>query len=91
MKDREEVENKVLHVRLSGGFVGLIATNPRFALEKAIREANDEGWHVVQVIDDTTGNLLVWLVRLLVLLVTLLIWTPANGYFVVVERELVEF
>lgn len=82
------VENRILHVKLAGGLIGLLTSNPKTALEGAIQKANTEGWQVVQVIDDNTGNLIVWILRLIILLVTLTLWTPANGYFVVLQRDI---
>jgi RNA polymerase subunit RPABC4/transcription elongation factor Spt4 len=91
VKIKKTKTNKILHVSLSGGIIGLLTSNPRVELEKAVQKANAEGWYVVQVIDDATGNLIIWLLRIVILLITLLLYTTANGYYVVLEKERIEF
>jgi hypothetical protein len=80
-------ENRVERVQLSGGLIGMLATNPRKALDQAVQRANQQGWRVRQVIADSNANLIESLLRSIILIVTLLLWTPANGYFVVLERD----
>jgi hypothetical protein len=65
----------------------MLATNPRKALDQAVQRANQQGWRVRQVIADSNANLIESLLRSIILIVTLLLWTPANGYFVVLERD----
>jgi hypothetical protein len=80
-------ENRVERVTLSGGIIGALATNPCKALNRAVQRGNQDGWHVRQVMVDGNGNLLELLIRLAILFLTLLLWTPASGYFVVFERN----
>ncbi|MDX9804644.1 MAG: hypothetical protein RBT87_02310 [bacterium] len=79
--------NKVETVWLSGGLFGTFFTNPTQALRDIIVENNNSGWHVKQVIGDDRGNIFLWLFRLALLIVTLGIYTTANGYTIIFEKE----
>lgn len=80
------LENKVEVINLSGGILGLLLTNPRSALGKNIAAHNAKGWRVVQVIPHSDTNLMVYLLKLVVLMLTLLMWTWGAGYIVIYER-----
>ena len=80
-------ENRLEKVSLAGGIIGMLGTSPRLALQSKLSEVNAQGWYVRQIIPDSTGNLFVSLLRFLILIVTLLLYTPRNGYFIVLERE----
>ena len=70
-----------------GGIIGLFALSPKQRLNAKIKEANAEGWRVVQIIPSESGNLFLYLLRLILLCITLLLFTTANGYYVVLEKE----
>jgi len=78
--------NKVVKVVLKGGLLGLLSGDAHHTLSAAIAKENRDGWRVVQVIPDDSGNLFLIVVRFLLLLVTCLLYTTANGYWVIVER-----
>ncbi len=80
-------QNRVERITLSGGLIGFLSSNPRRALENKLQEFNSQGWHVVQVMDDSSGNLITTIVRLFFLIITVLLWSPANGYFVILEKN----
>jgi len=79
--------NKVVKVGLRGGLISLFSDNPQMALNKTVMRKNADGRQVVQVIPDDSGNILTMLFRLVVLLVTLFLYTPANGYFLIMESR----
>lgn len=79
--------NKVVRINLSGGIIGLMATNPRRALDDAINKENQDGWNAVYFTPHKETNLLAWLATLVVLLLTLFMWTWGAGYLVLFERE----
>lgn len=79
--------NKVRRLSLSGGLIGLLFTNPRAALDAAIQEANAEGWNCHQITPHRTHNLLVVLLQVVVLIVTLGLWTWGAGYILLLEKE----
>ena len=80
-------ENKVVSITLWGGLLGLFAGSPRGQLEKAIEKENENGFRAVQVIEAASDNLFLWLLRLIILVVTLFIYTPANGYYITFEKN----
>jgi hypothetical protein len=80
-------KNRVLRVALMGGLLGAIFTNPRKALEDNIDTANQQGWNAIHIDAHATTNLFVWLLQLLVLMLTLGLWTWGAGYLVLLERE----
>ncbi|AMC11379.1 hypothetical protein Lupro_08950 [Lutibacter profundi] len=79
--------NKVINVTLNGGIIGLLADSPQRTLNRRIKKENADGWSVVQVIPADSGNLFLTIFRLVLLLLTLFIFTTANGYYVVMERR----
>ena len=79
--------NHVMRVELMGGLIGLLTTNPRKALEKAITKANKLGWTATHIDKHGSANLLVWVVQLAVLICTLGLWTWSEGYLVLLEKE----
>ena len=79
--------NKVLRISLAGGIIGLLFTNPRRALEKAVNDANASGWNCHQILPHGERNLLVVLLQVLVLLLTLGMWTWGAGYILLLERS----
>ena len=82
--------NKVVRISLSGGIIGLLTTNPRRALDARIDQENQAGWNAVYFIPHTDTNLLVAVLRLVVLVGTLFLWTWGAGYLILFERERAE-
>ena len=87
LKIMNNVENKIVNVRLTGGILGLLFSSPQTKLDNAIKDANAKGWRVRQVIPAVSGNIFLWLLRLILLIVTLLLFTTANGFYIVLERD----
>jgi len=79
--------NKVVNVSLSGGIIGLLAGSPQDSLNDRIQLENSKGWSVIQVIPADSGNLFLTIFRLILLVCTCLLYTTANGYYVVMERN----
>ncbi len=80
--------NKVINVTLNGGVIGLLADSPQRTLNRRIKKEDAEGWRVVQIIPADSGNIFLTIFRLILLLLTLFIFTTANGYYVVMERRI---
>jgi hypothetical protein len=74
--------NKVERIFLSGGLIGMLFTNPRKALDELVIEANADGWSAVQILKHSNTNLLMTIIQILVLLLTLGLWTWGAGYLV---------
>lgn len=78
--------NKVVNVTLTGGLIGLFTASPQSSLNNRIKKENANGWRVVQVIPADSGNIFLYIFRLLLLVITLFLFTTANGYYVVLEK-----
>ena len=79
--------NKVVQINLAGGIIGLMATNPRKALEQRILQENQAGWTAVYFTPHSDTNLLMILLKLLVLLCTVGLWTWGAGYMVLFQKD----
>ena len=80
------MKNQVINVTLWGGIIGALASSPRQRLNDKIQEANAEGWKVVQIVPAASGNLFLYIWRFILLCITLLLFTTANGYYIVLEK-----
>ena len=80
-------KNRVLRISLMGGIIGSLFTNPRKALEEEIDKANQQGWNAIHIQQHHTTNLLIWVLQLVVLILTLGLWTWGGGYLVLLEME----
>jgi hypothetical protein len=78
--------NKVVNVTLTGGLIGLFGASPQNSLNSRIKKENANGWRVIQVIPADSGNIFLTIFRLLLLIITLFLFTTANGYYVIMER-----
>ena len=79
--------NKIERISLSGGIIGSMATNPRNAIEKKCQELNAEGWNCRQIISHSSNNILIAVLRALVLVCTVFMWTFGDGYILLFEKE----
>jgi hypothetical protein len=79
--------NRMERVSLSGGIIGALTTNPRTALENKIKQLNAEGWNCHQILPHTGRNLLVKVFQVILLVVTLFLWTFGDGYLLLFEKE----
>jgi|JI102314A1RNA_FD_contig_21_5208492_length_465_multi_2_in_0_out_0_1 hypothetical protein len=78
--------NKIESVRLMGGILGLFLSSPRKDIEGKIKSLNSEGYKVVQVIPDDGGNLITFILKFLLLVITLGLYTLSGGYLVIAEK-----
>jgi uncharacterized membrane protein len=83
----EDQHNKVVKVTLIGGIIALFIHSPLSALNKKIKEENANGWVVVEVMPAASGNVFISIFRVLLLVLTLLFYTTASGYYIVMERK----
>ncbi len=82
----ERVVNKVVVVNLTSGLIGFLTASPRNALNSQIQKENEKGWRVIQIIPSESGNIFLSILRLLILVFTLFLYTQANGYYIVLEK-----
>ena len=57
----------------------------RGKLEKVLEDNNRTGWNLAEVVPDNP-NLLILIVRLIILTVTLGLWTISTSYLLILER-----
>lgn len=79
--------NKVINIPMTAGLISLFISSPQKLLNDAIKIENANGWRVVQVIPADSGNLLLYISRLLLLCVTFFLYTTSNGYYVILEKN----
>ena len=77
--------NKVVNVTCVGGIIGLLTESPQNKLDNIIKTENANGWKVVQVIPSARGYILLY--RLIILILTLFLYTTVDGYYVIMERN----
>ena len=84
---RQKKINKIVRVSLPGGLIGALGVNPRYALEHVIVKHNAAGWNCHQIIPHTTRNLFIILLQVLVLIMTIGLWTFGAGYLLLFEMD----
>ena len=57
--------NKVVNVTLNGGLIGLFSVSPQTSLKNRILKENSNGWKVVQIIPADSGNIFLYIFRML--------------------------
>ena len=82
----KKMENKIVRVELSGGIFGMLFTNPRRALDKCVQKENEDGWEVHQIMNHTDTNFFVSILKLVILICTVFIYTWGAGYLLVFKR-----
>lgn len=80
-----EKTNKVVRLSYSGGLLGLLAGRSKGKVEAVIKAENAKGWNFCEAIPDQP-NLIIHLVRLLILIATLGLWTLSTGYLFIFEK-----
>lgn len=70
-----------------GGLIGALTTNPRKALADKIDKNNQEGWNAIHIEPHRTTNLFILVLQILVLLLTLGLFTWGGGYLILFEKE----
>ena len=80
-------KNKISRVSLMGGLIGALATNPRAALQSELDKQNQQGWNAVHIDPHGTTNLFIRILQLVVLIITLGLFTWGGGYLLLFEKE----
>lgn len=79
--------NKIINVTFTGGIIGFFLDSPKNKLNRIVKKENQNGMRVVQVIPAESGNIFLILFRLIILLMTFFLYTPVNGYYVIMEKK----
>lgn len=80
------IKNKVERIRYSGGLLGLLFGSSRGKLEDVVKAQNQEGWNL-HFIHQDSPNILIWIFRLIILLLTLGLWTTGNSELLVFQKD----
>ena len=78
--------NKVERIRYSGGIIGLLFGSTKGKMQNKITEMNKQGWNL-HLIHNDQPNLVIWIIRLLILVLTLGLWTIGSSEILVFEKE----
>ncbi len=79
--------NKVVNVPLTGGIIGLLSELPASKLNKSIARENANGWKVVQIIPAASANIFIAILRIVLLIMTFLLYTTNDGYYISFEKQ----
>lgn len=82
--------NKVDEVSFIGGLIGFLFVNPRAIIDSRVSEANNHGWTLVAFQKSSGNNLLINVLRFVLLVVTLGLFTFGDGMYLVFEKETAE-
>ncbi len=78
--------NQVERITYAGGLYGLIAGSSKGKLQSKVEEMNARGWNL-HLIHPESLNLLHLLFRMLILVLTLGIWTLGNSELLIFEKN----
>ncbi|MCY4142958.1 MAG: hypothetical protein OXG08_04610 [Gammaproteobacteria bacterium] len=81
-------QNKVVHINLMGGLLGLLFTHPQRALRQRIENENKDGWNCTYFIVHQDANLFSLILKLIVLIITIGLFTWGAGYMILFEKEI---
>ncbi len=79
-------ENLVERINYSGGLLGLFFGSSKGKLQNRVTQLNKEGWNL-HLIHNDGGNLLIVIFRIILLCLTLFMWTIGSSELLVFERE----
>ena len=79
--------NKIDEITFVCGFIGWLAVNPKATIDNRVAEANKAGWTVVNIVPGGEQNALLRLLRTVVLVVTLGLFTYGDGVYVIFEKD----
>ena len=80
------VKNQVDRITYSGGLLGLFFASSKGKLNSKISRMNDEGWKL-HFIHPDNSNLLIAVLRLIILIFTLGLWTIGSSELLVFEKN----
>jgi hypothetical protein len=79
--------NKVDEVSFIGGLIGLLFVSPRRIIDNRVKEANEHGWNLIAIEKTSGNNLLINILRFVLLVVTLGLFTFGDGMYLVFEKD----
>jgi len=78
--------NKIERLSYSGGLLGMLFGSTKGKMQDKVSEMNNQGWNL-HFINTDQPNLLIWIIRLLLLGLTIGLWTIGSSEILVFEKE----
>ena len=78
--------NQIERISYSGGIYGAIAGSSKGKLQAKVEEMNQRGWNLHLIHSDSV-NLLHIIFRVIILFMTLFIWTFGSSELLIFEKE----
>lgn len=78
--------NHIERISYAGGLYGLLAGSAKGKLQAKVEELNQRGWNLHFIHSDSI-NLLHLILRVVILLLTLFIWTIGSSELLVFEKD----
>jgi hypothetical protein len=78
--------NQIERIFYAGGLYGIIFGSSRGKLQAKVEEMNARGWSL-HLIHEDKSNLLIVLFKILILIMTLFIWTIGSSELLVFEKD----
>jgi hypothetical protein len=78
--------NKIERLNYSGGLIGMIFGSTKGKMQDKVTEMNKQGWNL-HFINNDQPNLVLWLIRILILVLTFGLWTIGSSEILVFEKE----
>ena len=78
--------NKIERLNYSGGLLGMIFGSTKGKMQNKVSEMNNQGWNL-HFINADQPNLILWIIRILILVLTIGLWTIGSSEILVFEKE----
>ena len=78
--------NKIERLNYSGGLLGMIFGSTKGKMQNKVSEMNNQGWNL-HFINSDQPNLILWIIRLLILVLTIGLWTIGSSEILIFEKE----
>ncbi len=78
--------NKIERINYTGGLIGVLFASSKGKLEKQVQKMNDEGWNLAFIHPESV-NLVRYAIRLILLILTLSLWTIGSSELLVFEKK----
>ena len=78
--------NQIERLNYSGGLLGMIFGSTKGKMQNKVSEMNNQGWNL-HFINNDQPNLILWIIRFLILVLTIGLWTIGSSEILIFEKE----
>jgi hypothetical protein len=78
--------NQIERLNYSGGLLGMIFGSTKGKMQHKVSEMNNQGWNL-HLINNDQPNLILWIIRFLILGLTIGLWTIGSSEILIFEKE----